>query len=155
MDLKILMYYSKATKGLKRPRFDSKQSLYHSFPITSHFLWGPPSLLPNRHPRGWSGKTMGASHLYSRPRYCICRGLPPCLLYVLECMVYANCIPLGLFYSTDGIVYVSSYDETRKLVWRSGDDTINLVARATAHVSWRVTLSAPVLTCTPLSYLRT
>jgi len=34
----------------------------------------------------------------------------------IECMVYANCIPLGLLYSTDAIVYVSSYDETKKLV---------------------------------------
>ena len=48
--LNVLLYV--ATKGLKGPRFDSKQRLDHSFPIMSHFLWGPPRLPRNGHQEG-------------------------------------------------------------------------------------------------------
>jgi len=48
-DLNILMCHFQATKGLKRPRFDSKQRLDHYFPIMSLYLCGPPRLLPNGH----------------------------------------------------------------------------------------------------------
>jgi hypothetical protein len=46
------MFYLQSIKGLKRPRFDSKQRLDDSFPIMSHFLSGPHILLSYRNQVG-------------------------------------------------------------------------------------------------------
>jgi hypothetical protein len=111
------------TRGLRRPKFDFKQRLNFSFPMTSILAMRSAQLPIQRR-----SKTVKLTHLHLGPRSRMCRALSPCFLHVLM----AWCIGTG---TTDPEVKSSGRAHNSAL-YRSASLELRICASAVTGLSY-------------------